>query len=136
TGGGPLMRLLTFATLLFVALLGNGEETKDKPLPPGEAIKRVNDKVLVEMLVKASKNRLKKRQEIYLDSEEDFRDPKNLGIVINLAGAAKFKEAGIADPAEHFKGKTIRVTGTVTRENDRPRIVVDDPKQIRIVETK
>src|SRR5262245_17719543 len=124
------MRFLVVAIMVSWAAFGMGE------VSPAEAGKHVNEKVVVEMLVKASKNRLEKRQEIYLDSEVDFRDPKNLGIVINLAGAAKFKEAGIADPAEHFKGKTIRVTGTVTRENDRPRIVVDDPKQIRIIETK
>ena len=88
------------------------------------------------MLVKATKNRLEQRKEIYLDSEENFRDAKNLGIIINVAGAAKFKEAGIDDPAEYFKGKTIRVTGVVTTENERFRIIVEDPKQIRIVDKK
>jgi hypothetical protein len=131
------MRALAFLTILALAPLGLGEAPKqDKPLSPAEAIKRVNEKVVVEMLVKATKNRLEKRKEIYLDSEEDFRDPKNLGIVINVAGAAKFKEAGIDDPAVHFKGKTIRVTGKVTKEDERPRIVVEDPKQITIVENK
>jgi hypothetical protein len=131
------MRALAIVTILALAPLGLGQEPKqDKPLSPAEAIKRVNEKVVVEMLVKATKNRLEKRKEIYLDSEEDFRDPKNLGIIINVAGAAKFKEAGIDDPAVHFKGKTIRVTGTVTKENELPRIVVEDPKQIKIVENK
>jgi DNA/RNA endonuclease YhcR with UshA esterase domain len=135
--GVATMRSIAFATILALAPLGKGEEPKqDKPLSAAEASKRVNEKVVVEMLVKASKNRLEKRQEIYLDSEEDFRDPKNLGVVINVAGAAKFKDAGIEDPAEHFKGKTIRVTGTVTKESERPRIVVEDPKQIQIVEKK
>jgi DNA/RNA endonuclease YhcR with UshA esterase domain len=131
------MRSLALVTMVALASLGQAEEPKqDKPLSPAEASKRVNEKVVVEMLVRASKNRLEQRKEIYLDSEEDFRDPKNLAVVINLAGAAKFKEAGIDDPAEHFKGKTICVSGTVTKENDRPRIVVEDPKQIRIVEKK
>jgi len=131
------MRSLALVTIVALASLGKGEEPKqDKPLSPAEAGKRVNEKVVVEMFVKASKNRLEQRKEIYLDSEEDFRDPKNLAVVINLAGAAKFKDAGIDDPAEHFKGKTIRVTGTVTKENERPRIVVEDPKQIKIVEKK
>jgi DNA/RNA endonuclease YhcR with UshA esterase domain len=131
------MRSLALVMIVALASLGRGDEPKqDKPLSPAEASKRVNEKVLVEMLVKASKNRLEQRKEIYLDSEEDFRDPKNLAVVVNLAGAANFKEAGIDDPAEHFKGKTIRVSGTVTKENDRPRIVVEDPKQIKIVEKK
>ena len=131
------MRILAFGMVLALAALSGAEEPKqDKPLSPAEAIKRVNEKVVVEMRVKATKNRLEKRKEIYLDSEADFRDPKNLGIVISLAGAAKFKEAGVDDPAVHFKDKTIRVTGTVTTEDKRARIVVDDPKQIQIVEKK
>jgi hypothetical protein len=125
------------AALLIISAAGwaIGATTQDaKPVTPAEAIKRENQKVTVQMTVKASKNALQKRKEIYLDSEEDFRDPKNLAAVINEAGAAGFKEAGVDDPAEHFKGKTIRVTGTVTRVDDRPRIVVSDPKQIKIVE--
>jgi hypothetical protein len=104
------------------------------PLTPAEAIKSVNKEVTVQMLVKASKNRLEKRGEIYLDSEEDFHDEKNLGIVITRTGAAKFKEAGVEEPAAHFKGKTIRVKGTVLLKEKRPRIEVEDPGQIRIVE--
>ena len=129
------MRFTSFIILTSCALVAFGDATDDsKPLTPAEAIPKVNEKVTVEMLVKASKNRLEKRGEIYLDSEEDFHDPKNLGIVITKAGAAKFKEAGVADPAAHFKGKTIRVQGTVIVKEKRPRIEVDDPKQIQVVE--
>jgi len=86
------------------------------------------------MLVKAAKNRLEKRGEIYLDSEENFKDEKNLGIVITKTGAAKFKEAGVDDPAIHFQDKTIQVKGTVILKEERPRIEINDPKQIQIVE--
>lgn len=89
--------------------------------------------VSVEMTVKSSKNALARRMEIYLDSEEDFRDEKNLAVVISAAGAAKFKDAGIDDPAALFKGKTIRVTGIVVVHENRPRIVVEDPRQISVV---
>jgi hypothetical protein len=129
------MRPLAALLVLSAAGWVTGQPTQDaKPLTPAEAIKRENEKVTVEMTVKASKNALQKRKEIYLDSEEDFRDAKNLAAVINEEGAAKFKDAGVDDPAAHFKGKTIRVTGTVTRVDDRPRIVVSDPKQIKVVE--
>jgi hypothetical protein len=47
--------------------------------------------------------------------------------------AAKFKAAGVAGPAAHFKGKTIRVQGTVIRKEGRPRIEVGDPAQVRVV---
>jgi hypothetical protein len=105
----------------------------DKPLTPAEAINKVDQKVVVQMMVKASKNRLEKFKEIYLDSELDFKDEKNLAIVITETGAAKFKDAGIDDPAAHFKDKTIKVTGTVTLKDKRPRIEVNDPKQIEEV---
>jgi dienelactone hydrolase len=109
---------------------------EDKPLSPEQAIKKVNDRVLVEMTVKASKNRLEKRGEIYLDSEPDFRDPKNLGVVITKTGAAAFAKAGVDEPAGHFHGKTIRVTGTMIIKEKRQRIEVDDPKQIKVVQAK
>lgn len=128
------MRCAASILLLATGVLALRASAEDKPLTPAEAIQRVNEKVTVQMVVKAAKDRLEKRKEIYLDSEEDFRDPKNLGIVITLAGAEKYKAAGVADPADHFKGKTIRVTGTVIRKDERPRIEVDDPKQLAIID--
>ena len=131
------MRAISILALMFGGFLVVGADAEDtKPLSPVEAIKKVNEKVVVEMQVKATKNRLEKRGEIYLDSKEDFRDEKNLGIVVTKTGAAKFKDAGVDDPAVHFKDKTIRVKGTVIIKEDRPRIEVDDPKQIQIVEKK
>jgi DNA/RNA endonuclease YhcR with UshA esterase domain len=109
---------------------------EDKPLSPAEAIKMVNKEVTVEMMVRSSKNALAKHHEIYLDSEENFRDEKNLAVVITEDGAGKFKEAGVEDPAEHFRGKTIRVRGTVTLKEERPRIEIDDPKAIKLIEPK
>jgi hypothetical protein len=70
------------------------------------------------------------------DSEEDFHDEKNLAVVISYDHADKFREAGIADPAEYYKGKTIQVTGKVIEEDDQVRIRVEDPKQIKLVEPK
>jgi DNA/RNA endonuclease YhcR with UshA esterase domain len=109
---------------------------EDKPLTPAEAIKMVNKEVTVEMMVRSSKNALEKRHEIYLDSEENFRDEKNLAVVVTEEGAGKFKDSGIDNPAEHFRGKTIRVTGTVTLKDERPRIEVSDPKSITLIEAK
>jgi hypothetical protein len=122
------------AFILTHALLLTAVPADDRPLTPAEARKRVNEKVVLKMFVKTSKDRLEKRGEIYLDSEEDFRDEKNMATVIDKDGAAKFKAMGVEDPAGHFKGKTILVTGTVTLDRERPRIVVSDPSQIRIVE--
>jgi hypothetical protein len=111
-------------------------EEKEKPLTPAEAIKRIDKQVTVEMKVKASKNALAKFKEIYLDSEENYKDEKNLAIAISESCVAKYGKLDIKDPAAHFKGKTIRVTGKVILRQKRPRIEVSDPKQIQIVVKK
>jgi DNA/RNA endonuclease YhcR with UshA esterase domain len=102
----------------------------DKPLSPVEARKQVGKEVTVQMEVKTAKDRLEKRGEIYLDSEEEFKDEKNFAIVITKKGAASLKEAGIADPADHFKGKTVTAKGTVKEVDGVPRIEIDEAKQI------
>ena len=101
------------------------------PLSPLEVANRVNEQVTVEMLIKASKN-CPHCSQIFLDSEEDHHDPNNLAVAVSVTGAARFKEARIDDPALHFKGKTIRVTGVVKLKDNRPRIEVDDPGQIEV----
>jgi hypothetical protein len=107
----------------------------DRPLSPVEARKNVGQTITVEMVVQAAKDRLARRGEIYLDAEVDFRDEKNFAVVITKTGAAKLKEAGIDDPAAHFKDKKIRATGTVKEVDQVPRIEIDDAKQIRVVAT-
>jgi len=107
---------------------------KDKPLTPVEARKQIGKEITVKMEVKSTKDRLEKRGEIYLDAEADFRDEKNFAVVITKQGAASLKDAGIADPAEHFKGKTITATGTVKEVDGVPRIEVDAAKQIAVAE--
>jgi DNA/RNA endonuclease YhcR with UshA esterase domain len=99
---------------------------------PVEARKHVGEEITVKMTVKAAKDRLEKRGEIYLDSEENFRDQKNFAVVINRAGAASLKDAGISDPADHFKGKSITAKGTVKEVDGVPRIEISEAKQIAI----
>jgi len=124
-------RLLAAVTLiLFAGAMG---ADADNPLTPVEARGKVGEKITVEMTVRASKDRLQKRGEIYLDSEADFHDAKNFAVVITKMGAASLKKTGITDPAVHFKGKVIRVSGTVKEVDEIPRIEIDDAKQIRVV---
>ena len=101
-------------------------------LSPVEAIKRVNESVTVEMLVQRTKCCSGSRQ-VFLDSEANHRDPKNLGVVVTEDGRAKFSAAGTDDPSAHYKGKTIRVRGVVIRRDDRPYIEVNEPRQIELV---
>jgi hypothetical protein len=97
-----------------------------------EAIKRVNESVTVEMLVQRTKCCTGSRQ-VFLDSEPNHRDPNNLGVVVTEVGRAKFSAAGIDDPTAHFKGKTIRVHGTVIRKETGLYIEVNELSQIELV---
>jgi len=131
-------RLLVAATALFpwAAMIRAADDAQPDPLPPIEARRKVGQEITVEMTVRAAKDRLDKRGEIYLDAELDFRDEKNFAVVINRDGAALFKAQGIDDPAEHFRNKTIRAKGVVTVVDEVPRIEVSDPKQLEIVGKK
>jgi DNA/RNA endonuclease YhcR with UshA esterase domain len=108
----------------------------EKALSPVEARQQIGKNITVQMEVRAAKDRLEKRGEIYLDSEENFRDEKDFAVVITRKGAASLKDAGIDNPADHFKGKRIRAKGTVKEVDGVPRIEIDEAKQIRIVELK
>jgi hypothetical protein len=55
-------------------------------------------------------------------------------VVITKQGAASLKDAGIADPAEHFKGKTVIATGTVKEVDGVLRIEIDAAKKIAVAE--
>ena len=102
------------------------------PLSPPEARTRINEQVTVEMPVKAAKN-CQRCSLMFLDSEEDHHDPKNFAVAVTENGRGKYKEAKIHDPAGHFKGKTVRVTGVVTVKDKQPQIEVDDPRHIEVV---
>ena len=116
---------------LWAGLLGGAD---GKPLTPAEARKKAGEKITVEMTVQAAKDRLENRGEIYLDSEMDFRDEKNFAVVITKNGAKSLQKAGITNPAEHFKDKKIRATGTVKEVDKVPRLEIDDAKQIKIID--
>ncbi|HEX4590705.1 MAG TPA: TIGR03067 domain-containing protein [Gemmataceae bacterium] len=100
------------------------------PLTPAEAAKKVNEQVTVQMDVKAASGR---DRYCFLNSENNFRDPKTFTVYINRDALKKFKDAEITDPAGHFKGKTVQVTGKVVLYNNRPEIVVSGPEAIKIV---
>jgi DNA/RNA endonuclease YhcR with UshA esterase domain len=122
-----------FATVLVVVVgAGLRAEEPAKPITPAEAAKKVNEKVVVEMEVKSTGG----RTNCYLNSEADYRDAKNFTVFIPEEAVAKFKAAKIEDPKVHYKGKLVRVTGTVTTARDKPQIKVESPDQIVVVEKK
>src|SRR6516162_5831055 len=118
-----------FAILLFLAGFSPALAADQlKPIGPAEAAKKVNEEVTLQMDVKASAGR---DRYCFLNSEDNFRDAKTFTIFINRDVLAKFKEAKIEDPAAHFKGKTVQVTGKVVLYRDRPEIVLSGPDAIK-----
>ena len=105
------------------------------PLSAPEARTRINERVTVEMFVKAAKS-CQHCSQVFLDSEEDHHAPNNLAVAVSEAGKVRFRGMKIDDPAGHFKGKTIRVTRLVTMTENRLQIEVDDPGQIEVVSNK
>ncbi|HEY2416164.1 MAG TPA: alpha/beta hydrolase [Pirellulaceae bacterium] len=102
------------------------------PLKPAEAAKKVDQQVTVEFEVKSTgggRNR-------YLNSEPDFSSANNFTIFIPQIALPKFAADKITMPDEHFYGKVIQVTGTVTQNRDKPQITVSDPAQIKIIDSK
>jgi len=127
-----LVRSFSAILLAVTFCLAAGEE--DKALTPIQAREKIGEKITVEMTVRAAKDRLSKRGEIYLDAETDFRDEKNFAVVITKAGAESLKKAGIDNPADHFKDKKIHATGTVKEVDKVPRIEIDEAKNIRLIQ--
>jgi hypothetical protein len=100
---------------------------------PAEAATRVNEKVTLEMAVKAS-GKSRGGSRVFLNSA-GARDPDNFTVVLDMSKIGDaLKAAGIPDPAAHFKGKTVRVTGTVSVFQEKPQIVVEDAGQVSVVE--
>ncbi|MFL5244231.1 MAG: hypothetical protein ACJ8FY_19170 [Gemmataceae bacterium] len=124
-------RVIPAVTILMTFALASGRTEETKALGPVEARKEIG-----KTKVRSAKDRLEKHNEIYLDAEENFKDPMNFAVVITKKGAAKFKEAGIASVAEHFRDKVIRAKGLVKEVQKVPRIEIDDPAQLQVVDKK
>jgi alkaline phosphatase D len=107
-----------------------------QPVGPGaistaEAAKKIGEKVTVELTVNSTGGNVKKR--LFLNSEKNFRSKENFTIVLDMAAAGeKFTAAKVDDPAKHYGGKTIRVTGTVSEYQGRSEMIVTDPGQIEV----
>ena len=97
--------LLTSLLLACLAALSASVRADDadakKAIDASEARNHVGETHTFKMTVQSSKNAAPRR-EYYLDSEEDFRDEKNLALVISYDHADLFKQAGIDDPSEHY----------------------------------
>lgn len=118
--------LASLATLLCCTCLA---QESPPPISPAEALQRIDQEVTVLMQVKSTGGNTAR----FLNSQTDFRNETNFAIFIPNLALASFKEAGIADPGEYYKGKTILASGTVTISQGRPILRADKANQIKLV---
>lgn len=138
-------------TLLFVAIGLGGvvfgandapgssatlEATLEQPtanaIAPADALDHVGKTLTVEFVVAAAR-KLDDKEICFLNSLKDHREQGNFTAVIFRDGLARFVADGIADPAEEYLGKTIRVSGMVEDRSGQAQIVVESPTQIEVV---
>lgn len=75
------------------------------------------------------------RKTYFLDSEEDFKSDKNLGVQISEAVAMTLKEKkSITDPHVYYADKTIRVVGKIFLQEDRPYLTIEKPDDIDVMD--
>ena len=106
-----------FVSALVALLACTSIAVAEEPLTPEEAAQKVDELVTVKREVKKAAVR---GAVGFLNSESDFRDPKNFTIFLGGTILTQMKDAGIADPVKHFEGKTVIVKGKVALRNDRP----------------
>jgi alkaline phosphatase D len=95
-------------------------------LSPAEAAKKVGETVTVQFAVKSVGG----KTNLYLNSETDFRAETNFAVVLTPdAQKGKWAKAG----PDTFVGKTIRATGTIRLNKDRPQLEVAEEKGIEVV---
>jgi DNA/RNA endonuclease YhcR with UshA esterase domain len=104
-----------------------------KPLTVAEAAQKVGEEVTLRMEVKAA---AKSGAVAFLNSETNHRSPKNFTIFLNPKVLSQFADADIEDPVAHFKGKTVEVKGKVTLHMEKPQIILDSAKAIKIIDEK
>jgi alkaline phosphatase D len=109
----------------------------EQPTPTGgaisakDALSQDGKKVTVEMRVSSVGGTPEKR--IFLNSDRDFRSDENFAVVV-LPAALKGRYAKAAGAT--FLNKVIRVSGTVSKFKGSVQILVEDEKQLEIVEPK
>ena len=129
----PVVIVFSVVTALaFMSALG--AEPSVKVIKAEEARKHVYQQVTVTFKVQHAKFAMNPDR-VYLDSEKDYKDAKNLGLLIQAAALPEFKKAGIEKPAEHYDGKMVRATGKVFLKDDLVFIGLEKPAQIEIVKT-
>ncbi len=121
------------AACLVAAASSTSAAAEPKTIKPDEARNHVGETCTTTFKVRHTKHGVH-RKTYFLDSEENFRAEKNLGVQISEEVAAKLKEKGVDAPHTHYADKTIRVTGPIFLQEGGVYLRIEDPDRIALVD--
>jgi hypothetical protein len=103
----------------------------NRPIRPEEAGNYYNQQVTVEMTV-MSAGKSPTTDLYFLNSKVNYRAEDNFSLTLEKRVLDQFAAKGISGK-DGFVNKKIRVTGKVTKYQNKPQIVVERPDQIQTV---
>lgn len=113
------MRVAVLLAFLALAVPATAQRQQLPTLTPPEAISRAaasSPKPVRAVFEFRVASAAKAAVGYYLDSEENFRSPTNLGVVIRLSAIPNLSKKYGADLKSAFVGKTVKVIGEVRRK--------------------
>jgi eukaryotic-like serine/threonine-protein kinase len=148
-GGGA--GALLFASVLWFALSEKKSDTTHPTQPTAQAgraspptmaangivpVERVDQyidqKCTVEMTVRYV-GKATTAERYFLNAKEDYRAQDNFTVTFTKGVIDQLKAHGITDVKAYYTNKTVHVTGTVTKYNNRPQIEIESADQIQVV---
>jgi len=130
-----MLQKLASTVFLALAVLSAVSRAEDLPklTPAAEAKQHAGAEITVEMEVMSAKKSMK-HMKVFLDSEADFRDPKNLGVAVDLFAAGELeRKHGTTDLTSFLRNKRIRVRGIVSIREDRAYLDIDDAARLELL---
>ena len=112
------MRVAAFLACLVLAIPAAAERHQLPTLTSSEAISRAaaeSPKPVRAVFQFRVENAAKAKAGYYLDSEQNFRSPTNLGVVIRPSAIPNLTKKYGADLKSAFIGKTVEIIGEVRR---------------------
>lgn len=111
------MRLTLFAACFLLASPASAARQQLDTLTPAQAISRAaaSPKPVRALFQFKVLSAAKSRDGFYLDSEKDFRSPRNLGVAIKASAVPGLTKKYGPDLKAALVGKTVKIIGQVQR---------------------
>lgn len=102
-----------------------------EPLTAAEVKARVGKPVTLLFVVRSTGTA---QGRVFLNSADDHRSDDNFTVVLERSAVEALRKSGVTSPQEHFKGKMIQVSGTLSLFREKPQVLVSETKQVVLVE--